>query len=89
MKKDFGINLKVSNKSAKASCLFEDFNLMNREFTKDNITRFIDDILNQNIDKSNSTFRNFLETKNIDVDYYVKSSANTLFYLFLLQALIR
>ena len=62
---------------------------MNREFTKDNITRFIDDILNQNIDKSNSTFRNFLETKNIDVDYYVKSSANKLFYLFLLQALIR
>lgn len=89
MKKDFGINLKVSNKSAKASCLFEDFNLMNREFTKDNITRFIDDILNQNIDKSNTTFRSFLETKNIDVDYYAKSSANTLFYLFLLQALIR
>ena len=54
---------------------------MNREFTKDNITRFIDDILNQNIDKSNTTFRSFLETKNIDVDFYVKSSADTLFYL--------
>lgn len=81
IEKDFGINLKVSNKSAKARRLFEDFNLMNREFTKDNITRFIDDILNQNIDKSNTTFRSFLETKNIDVDFYVKSSADTLFYL--------
>lgn len=81
IEKDFGISLKVNNKSAKARRLFEDFNLMNREFTKDNITRFIDDILNQNIDKSNTTFRSFLETKNIDVDFYVKSSANTLFYL--------
>ena len=81
IEKDFGINLKVSNKSAKARRLFEDFNLMNREFTKDNITRFIDDILNQNIDKSNTTFRSFLETKNIDVDFYAKSSADTLFNL--------
>lgn len=81
IEKDFGISLKVSNKSAKARRLFEDFNLMNREFTKDNITRFIDDILNQNIDKSNTTFRDFLETKNVDVDTYVKSSANTLFNL--------
>ena len=81
IEKDFGISLKVNNKSAKARRLFEDFNLMNREFTKDNITRFIDDILNQNIDKSNTTFRSFLETKNIDVDFYVKSSADTLFYL--------
>ena len=81
IEKDFGISLKVNNKSAKARRLFEDFNLMNREFTKDNIRRFIDDILNQNIDKSNTTFRSFLETKNIDVDFYVKSSADTLFYL--------
>lgn len=81
IEKDFGISLKVSNKSAKARRLFEDFNLMNREFTKDNVTRFIDDMLNQNIDKSNTTFRNFLETKNIDVDFYVKSSADTLFNL--------
>lgn len=81
IEKDFGISLKVNNKSAKARRLFEDFNLMNREFTKDNITRFIDDILNQNIDKSNTTFRNFLETRNINIDSYVKSSANTLFNL--------
>ena len=82
IKNDFGIDLKVKNKSAKTRRLFDDFNLMSREFTMDNVSRFVEDILNQEIAEFDGiTYRDFLANRNIDVEYYVKSSANTLFNL--------
>ena len=82
IKSDFGIDLKVPNKSQKARRLFDDFNLMNREFTRENISRFVEDILNQEIDGfGNITYRQFLAGRNINVEDYVKSNTNTLFNL--------
>ena len=82
IKSDFGIDLKVSNKSQKMRRLFDDFNLMNREFTQTNISRFVEDILNQNIQGfENITYRQFLVSRNINVEDYVKSNTNLLFNL--------
>ena len=82
IKSDFGIDLKVPNKSQKTRRLFDDFNLMNREFTRENISRFVEDILNQEIEGfENITYRQFLAGRNINVEDYVKSNTNTLFNL--------
>ena len=79
---DFGISLNNINQNAKTRKLFEDFNLLTQNPNLENSQKYVNDILNLNVDDTNNiTLKDCLEAINVDTDKFLESYTNTLFKL--------